>query len=84
MTVFRGRYSGGIRSPAAMRILLTIDGKIEKSLFTRMPIPQSFPGAIWVWTLCWECTGFFCSKAKSQAHIDAGAKRVLISAPCGQ
>ncbi len=30
-----------------------------------------------------ECTGFFCSKAKSQAHIDAGAKRVLISAPAG-
>lgn len=30
-----------------------------------------------------ECTGFFCSKAKSQAHIDAGAKKVLISAPAG-
>lgn len=30
-----------------------------------------------------ECTGFFASKDKSQAHIDAGAKRVLISAPAG-
>ena len=30
-----------------------------------------------------ECTGFFTSKAKSQAHIDAGAKKVLISAPAG-
>jgi len=30
-----------------------------------------------------ECTGFFCSKTKSQAHIDAGAKKVLISAPAG-
>ncbi|MDD5823918.1 MAG: type I glyceraldehyde-3-phosphate dehydrogenase [Firmicutes bacterium] len=30
-----------------------------------------------------ECTGFFCSKEKSQAHIDAGAKKVLISAPAG-
>ena len=30
-----------------------------------------------------ECTGFFASKAKSQAHIDAGAKKVLISAPAG-
>ncbi|MDD7601680.1 MAG: type I glyceraldehyde-3-phosphate dehydrogenase [Firmicutes bacterium] len=30
-----------------------------------------------------ECTGFFCSKAKSEAHIRAGAKKVLISAPAG-
>lgn len=30
-----------------------------------------------------ECTGFFVSKAKAQAHIDAGAKKVLISAPAG-
>lgn len=30
-----------------------------------------------------ECTGFYTSKAKAQAHIDAGAKRVLISAPAG-
>lgn len=30
-----------------------------------------------------ECTGFFASKSKSQAHIDAGAKKVVISAPAG-
>ncbi len=30
-----------------------------------------------------ECTGFYTAKAKSQAHIDAGAKKVLISAPAG-
>ena len=30
-----------------------------------------------------ECTGFYTSKVKSQAHIDAGAKKVLISAPAG-
>ena len=30
-----------------------------------------------------ECTGCFASKAKAQAHIDAGAKKVLISAPAG-
>jgi glyceraldehyde 3-phosphate dehydrogenase len=28
-----------------------------------------------------ECTGFYVSKEKSQAHIDAGAKKVVISAP---
>src|SRR5574344_2102421 len=30
-----------------------------------------------------ECTGFYVSKEKSQAHIDAGAKKVVISAPAG-
>ena len=30
-----------------------------------------------------ECTGFYCSKAKAQAHVDAGAKKVVISAPAG-
>lgn len=31
-----------------------------------------------------ECTGFYCSKDKAQAHLDAGAKKVVISAPAGQ
>ena len=30
-----------------------------------------------------ECTGIFASKDKAQHHLDAGAKRVLISAPAG-
>lgn len=30
-----------------------------------------------------ECTGLFASKEKSQAHIDAGASKVLISSPAG-
>ena len=31
-----------------------------------------------------ECTGFYCSKEKSMAHINAGAKKVVISAPAGK
>ena len=31
-----------------------------------------------------ECTGFYCSKEKSMAHIQAGAKKVVISAPAGK
>ena len=31
-----------------------------------------------------ECTGFYCSKEKSMAHINAGAKKVIISAPAGK
>lgn len=30
-----------------------------------------------------ECTGFYVKKDKAQAHIDAGAKKVVISAPAG-
>ena len=30
-----------------------------------------------------ECTGFYCSKDKAMAHINAGAKKVVISAPAG-
>jgi glyceraldehyde 3-phosphate dehydrogenase len=30
-----------------------------------------------------ECTGFYTSKEKSQAHITAGARKVVISAPAG-
>ena len=31
-----------------------------------------------------ECTGVYCSKDKAQAHINAGAKKVVISAPAGK
>ncbi|PCI32032.1 MAG: type I glyceraldehyde-3-phosphate dehydrogenase [Alphaproteobacteria bacterium] len=31
--------------------------------------------------IVYECTGFFASQEGSQAHLDAGAKKVLISAP---
>ena len=60
---------------------ITVDGKL-------IPVFSSADPAQLPWgkldvDIVLECTGFFASKAKSQAHIDAGAKKVLISAPAG-
>lgn len=43
-------------------------------------IPWTAQGA----ELVVECTGFYTSTEKSQAHLDAGAKKVLVSAPAGE
>jgi glyceraldehyde 3-phosphate dehydrogenase len=45
--------------------------------------PKNLPWAQHKIDIVFECTGFFASKEKSQAHITAGAKKVLISAPAG-
>ena len=60
---------------------ITVDGK-EITIYA-MPKAQDLPwGALDV-DVVLECTGFYTSKAKAQAHIDAGAKKVVISAPAG-
>jgi len=43
--------------------------------------PADLPWADLGVDIVYECTGFFADKEKSSAHIDAGAKKVLISAP---
>jgi glyceraldehyde 3-phosphate dehydrogenase len=61
---------------------ITVDGK-EITIYAE-PKAQNLPwGKIGV-DVVLECTGFYCSKEKSQAHIDAGAKKVVISAPAGK
>jgi glyceraldehyde 3-phosphate dehydrogenase len=58
---------------------LVINGKRIKVTAERDPanLPHRELGV----ELALECTGFFTDKAGGQKHIDAGAKRVLISAP---
>lgn len=60
---------------------ITVDGKTIK-IYAEKDAANLPWGEIGV-DVVLECTGFYCSKAKSQAHIDAGANKVVISAPAG-
>lgn len=60
---------------------ITVDGKTLK-IYAEKDAKDLPWGEIGV-DVVLECTGFYCSKEKSQAHIDAGAKKVVISAPAG-
>ena len=60
---------------------ITVDGK-EIRIYAEADASKLPWGEIGV-DVVLECTGFYVSKAKSQAHIEAGAKKVVISAPAG-
>ncbi len=60
---------------------ITVDGKTIK-IYAEKNAADLPWGEIGV-DVVLECTGFYTSKAKAQAHIDAGAKKVVISAPAG-
>ncbi len=60
---------------------IVVDGKEIKIYAERDP--KNLPWKELDVDVVLECTGFFAAKDKSQAHIDAGAKKVVISAPAG-
>ena len=60
---------------------IIVDGK-EITIYA-MPKAQDLPWGKLDVDVVLECTGFYCSKEKSMAHIQAGAKKVVISAPAG-
>ena len=60
---------------------ITVDGKTLK-IYAMANAAELPWGEIGV-DVVLECTGFYCSKEKSMAHITAGAKKVVISAPAG-
>ena len=60
---------------------ITVDGK-EIKIYAKANAAELPWGELGV-DVVLECTGFYSSKAKAQAHIDAGAKHVIISAPAG-
>ena len=60
---------------------ITVDGKVL-TIYAMANAADLPWGEIGV-DVVLECTGFYCSKEKSMAHINAGAKKVVISAPAG-
>ncbi|HBV03151.1 glyceraldehyde-3-phosphate dehydrogenase [Mammaliicoccus lentus] len=56
-----------------------VNGKEIKTF--ENPNPKELPWGDLDIDVVLECTGFFADKEKAHAHIDAGAKKVLISAP---
>ncbi len=60
---------------------IIVDGK-EIEIYTAKDANDAPWGKLGV-DVVLECTGFYTSKEKSMAHINAGAKKVVISAPAG-
>lgn len=74
-----GRYPGEV---TATENSIIVDGK--ETVVYAEPDASKIP---WVKEngvdIVLECTGFYTSEEKAQAHIDAGVKKVVISAPAG-
>ena len=74
----QGRYDHAVE---AGEDSITVDGKTIK-IYAEKDANNCPWGALDV-DVVLECTGFYCSTEKSMAHINAGAKKVVISAPAG-
>jgi glyceraldehyde 3-phosphate dehydrogenase len=77
----QGRYNHDVVADDEASTI-TVDGKTLK-IYAEKNAADLPWGEIGV-DVVLECTGFYTSKEKSQAHIDAGAKKVVISAPAGK
>ena len=60
---------------------ITVNGK--KITIYKEPDASKLPWGELGVDVVLECTGFYTSKAKAEAHIKAGARKVVISAPAG-
>ena len=78
---YTGRIGEGLHTVEAGEDSITVDGKTIR-IYAEKDAANLPWGEIGV-DVVLECTGFYCSKDKSQAHINAGAKKVVISAPAG-
>lgn len=78
---FAGRIGEGKHTVEAGEDSITVDGK-KITIYSEKDAANLPWGQIGV-DVVLECTGFYTSKDKSMAHINAGAKKVVISAPAG-
>ena len=72
-----GRFPGTIESGEDW-----IDVGLGKIKVTAERDPSKLPHKELNVDIAFECTGLFTTKEKASAHLTAGAKRVLVSAPC--
>ena len=78
---FLGAIGENLHTVDATDDSIIVDGK-EIKIYAEKDAANCPWGALDV-DVVLECTGFYTSKAKSEAHIQAGAKKVVISAPAG-
>ena len=76
----QGNYANSHKVEATENSII-VDGK-EITIYAKANAAELPWGELKV-DVVLECTGFYTSKAKAQAHIDAGARKVVISAPAG-
>ena len=76
----RGKYEKA-DTVSAGEDSITVDGK-EIKIYAKANAEELPWGEIGV-DVVLECTGFYTSKEKASAHIKAGARKVVISAPAG-
>ena len=78
----QGRYDGHTVTSDDEAGTITVDGQTIK-IYAEKDAANCPWGELGV-DVVLECTGFYCSTEKSMAHINAGAKKVVISAPAGK
>ena len=78
---FAGKFGENKHTVEATETSIIVDGK-EITIYAKPNAAELPWGELGV-DVVLECTGFYTSKAKAEAHIQAGARKVVISAPAG-